>query len=107
MLIPSVPQLGIIAVIVALICGTRRLREFGGDLGGMFRGIREGFKEAKAASDELAPEVRALKDDVRAVTRTVTDGRIPYVRMSDGSNDRSNDSRYVEVEHDYFDRNLP
>ena len=69
MVVPSVPQLAIIAVIVGLIMGTRRLRDFGGDVGGMFKGIKDGFKEMRSASDELTPEVRALQEDVRAIRR--------------------------------------
>ena len=58
-------QLAIVLVIVLLIFGTKRLRQAGGDIGGMFKGIKDGFKEARAASDELAPEVRAAIDDVK------------------------------------------
>lgn len=86
MLMPSVPQLSIIAIIVALIMGTKRLRDFGGDIGGMFRGIREGFKEAKGAATELAPEIRALKNDVQAVRESgqsiVTRDMVEYVERN-------------------------
>ena len=39
----SLPQLGIILVIVILIFGTRKLRTLGEDVGGGIQGIREGF----------------------------------------------------------------
>lgn len=73
MLIPSVPQLGIIAIIVALICGTKRLRDFGGDLGGMIRGVKDGFREASAAAEELGPELRELKRDAAKVKQLSTE----------------------------------
>ena len=44
----SVPQLLIILVIVALIFGTKRLKEVGGDLGSAIKS----FKKAMATSEE-------------------------------------------------------
>lgn len=106
MLIPGPAQLGMIALIVALVFGTKKLRAVGGDIGGMFKGIKDGFREASTAADELAPEVREAIADVKnlhAKGAEFTGKRIPYVRMSDGSNDRSDDPRYVEVDHAHFD----
>lgn len=104
----SVVQLLVVLLIVLLIFGTKRLRQFGGDLGGMFKGIKEGFKEARGAADELAPELREAIDDVKALHRAgseFTGSRpTPYVRMSDGSNCRRGDPNYLEVDHRYFDR---
>lgn len=67
MLIPGPAQLGMIAIIVALVFGTKKLRNFGGDLGGMFKGIKDGFREAAQATEELAPEVRSAIDDVKSI----------------------------------------
>lgn len=64
-IVPSMPQLLIIALVVALIFGTKKLRSVGGDIGGMFKGIKDGFREASTAADELAPEVREAIDDVK------------------------------------------
>jgi sec-independent protein translocase protein TatA len=66
-IVPGIGQLAIIAVIVALIFGTKKLRMFGGDLGGMFKGIKDGFREAAATTQELAPEVREAIEDVKAI----------------------------------------
>lgn len=69
MIVPGPAQLGIIAIIVALVFGTKRLREVGGDIGGMFKGIKDGFREARSAADEIGPEVQELKEDMRALTQ--------------------------------------
>lgn len=109
MLVPGPAQLGLIAIIIALVFGTKRLRDVGGDIGGMFKGIKDGFREARTAADEIGPEIRALKDDARALKQHGTelvDTRIPYVRMSDGSNDRSDDPRYVAVDHQEYERRV-
>jgi sec-independent protein translocase protein TatA len=66
-IVPSVPQLLIVVVIVALIFGTKKLRAFGSDLGGMFKGVKDGFREASAAADEIVPEVRQTIDDVKRI----------------------------------------
>jgi len=58
----SVPQLLIILVIVALIFGTKRLKEVGGDLGSAIKS----FKKAMAASehdDEPPREPKQLPSD--------------------------------------------
>lgn len=66
-MVPSIAQLAIIAIIVALIFGTKKLRMFGGDIGGMFKGIKDGFREAASATEELAPEVRQAIEDVKQI----------------------------------------
>jgi len=48
----SVPQLLIILVIVALIFGTKRLKEVGGDLGSAIKS----FKKAMSADEEQPPQ---------------------------------------------------
>jgi TatA/E family protein of Tat protein translocase len=102
--VPGIGQLAIIAVIVALIFGTKKLRMFGGDLGGMFKGIKDGFREAAQATEELAPEVREAINDVKSIhAQGKSFMPTPYVRMSDGSNDRTGDPNYRAVDHRHFD----
>jgi len=45
----------IVLVIVALIFGTKKLRNFGEDLGGAVKGFKKGMKDA-SAEDEPAPQ---------------------------------------------------
>jgi sec-independent protein translocase protein TatA len=52
----SVPQLLIILVIVALIFGTKRLKEVGGDLGSAVKSFRKAMNTANEVSDESADE---------------------------------------------------
>ena len=44
----SVPQLLIILVIVALIFGTKRLKDIGGDLGGALKSFRKAMNTGEA-----------------------------------------------------------
>ena len=50
---PNITQLLIILVIVALIFGTKRLKEVGGDLGSAVKS----FKKAMSASGELPKQL--------------------------------------------------
>ena len=50
----SVPQLLIILVIVALIFGTKRLKEVGGDLGSAVKSFRKAMSSAREVDE--APE---------------------------------------------------
>lgn len=52
-------QLIIIAIIVILLFGTKKLRGIGGDLGGAIKG----FKKALHDEDKAAPEVENKKDE--------------------------------------------
>lgn len=54
----SVWQLLIIAVIVVLLFGTKKLRGIGGDLGGAVKG----FKKAMSDDDETAKNAKDAKD---------------------------------------------
>jgi len=54
----SIWQLVIIAVIVVLLFGTKKLRGIGGDLGGAVKG----FKKAMKDEDSSKPEVDYKKD---------------------------------------------
>lgn len=65
----GITQLLIILAIVIMLFGTRKIRNLGYDVGGAIKGVREGFKEAVQTADELTPELEAIKDDARAVTR--------------------------------------
>lgn len=44
-------QLGILLLIVAIVFGTRRLRNVGGDLGAAVKGFREGANDEDAGGD--------------------------------------------------------
>jgi sec-independent protein translocase protein TatA len=41
----------IVLLIVALVFGTKKLRNIGGDLGGAVKGFKEGMKDAEAPAD--------------------------------------------------------
>ncbi len=53
-------QLLIVALIVVLLFGTKKLRGIGGDLGGAVKGFK------KAMSDEDAADKKALEDSAKA-----------------------------------------
>jgi sec-independent protein translocase protein TatA len=57
----SVPQLLIILVIVALIFGTKRLKEVGGDLGGALKSFKKAMHAAETDDDE--PPKQLTRDD--------------------------------------------
>jgi sec-independent protein translocase protein TatA len=59
----SVPQLLIILVIVALIFGTKRLKEVGGDLGSAVKSFRKAMNTAGDAADEAAEPPKQLTRD--------------------------------------------
>jgi sec-independent protein translocase protein TatA len=52
----SLPQLLIILVIVLLLFGTSRLRNFGADLGGAIRGFKKSMADEGEAKDEAPQE---------------------------------------------------
>jgi len=56
----SIPQLMIILLIVALLFGTKKLRNIGGDLGSALKG----FKNAMTDSKENEPESNKSTEDV-------------------------------------------
>ena len=93
MLVPGPMQLGIIAIIVALIFGTKKLRAFGGDIGGMFKGIKDGFREAASATEELAPEIREAIHDVKQLHAHGSEfvGKTPVVPYEQAQRDRLED----------------
>ena len=48
----------IVLLIVALVFGTKKLRNIGGDLGGAVKGFKEGMKEAETPAGD--PQQREL-----------------------------------------------
>jgi sec-independent protein translocase protein TatA len=59
----SVPQLLIILVIVALIFGTKRLKEVGGDLGSAVKSFRKAMNTANEAAQEAVEPPKQLTRD--------------------------------------------
>ncbi|MFA5663812.1 Sec-independent protein translocase subunit TatA [Castellaniella sp.] len=54
----------IVLVIVALIFGTKKLRNVGEDLGGAVKGFKKGMKEAEAEDGAAKPAVtQQVRDD--------------------------------------------
>jgi sec-independent protein translocase protein TatA len=50
----------IVLLIVALVFGTKKLRNIGGDLGGAVKGFKEGMKEAETTPEAQAAQQREL-----------------------------------------------
>lgn len=71
----SPTQLLIILVIVALIFGTKKLRNMGGDLGGAVKGFKKAMKD-----DEQKPLEKKEADDVNGTT---IDGKVEKVDSKD------------------------
>jgi sec-independent protein translocase protein TatA len=65
----NVPQLLIILVIVALIFGTKRLKEVGGDLGSAVKSFRKAMNTANEVSDESADPPKQLTSDEKEKTK--------------------------------------
>lgn len=59
----SVPQLLIILVIVALIFGTKRLKEVGGDLGSAVKSFRKAMSAVENSEDEAAGPPKQLTSE--------------------------------------------
>ncbi len=59
----SVPQLLIILVIVALIFGTKRLKEVGGDLGSAVKSFRKGMNASGKAEDAAETPKQLTRDE--------------------------------------------
>lgn len=60
----GISQLLVILAIVVLIFGTRRFRQAGGDIGGMIRGVREGFGK-DATLEDVAKDVKGATDELK------------------------------------------
>ena len=59
----SVPQLLIILVIVALIFGTKRLKEVGGDLGSAVKSFRKAMNTSGEADETAEPPKQLTRDE--------------------------------------------
>ena len=64
----SMPQLLIILLVVALIFGTKKLRNIGGDLGSAVKGFKKGIsdeetQELKSEADDDITQVNQNKED--------------------------------------------
>jgi sec-independent protein translocase protein TatA len=59
----SVPQLLIILVIVALIFGTKRLKEVGGDLGSAIKSFRKSMNAADGEVDPAATPKQLTREE--------------------------------------------
>lgn len=46
----------VVLVIVALVFGTKKLRNIGEDLGGAVKGFKKGIKEAESEDDDIPPK---------------------------------------------------
>jgi sec-independent protein translocase protein TatA len=60
----------IVLLIVALVFGTKKLRNIGGDLGGAVKGFKEGMKEGEATPAEQRELPRTGTVDVEAKDKT-------------------------------------
>jgi sec-independent protein translocase protein TatA len=52
MVVPNVTQLIIILAIAALIFGTKKIKDIGGDLGGAVKNFKKAMSQANDAADE-------------------------------------------------------
>jgi sec-independent protein translocase protein TatA len=59
----SVPQLLIILVIVALIFGTKRLKEVGGDLGSAVKSFRKAMNTSGEADEPVEAPKQLTRDE--------------------------------------------
>ena len=63
MVVPNVTQLLIILAIAALIFGTKRLKDVGGDLGGAVKSFRKAMSSAAEAEKEAGETPKQLTRD--------------------------------------------
>jgi sec-independent protein translocase protein TatA len=61
----------IVLVIVALIFGTKKIRNIGADLGGAVKGFKEGMKDPNAKEGDAAPTAEAAPAQRVASNETV------------------------------------
>jgi len=54
----------VVLVIVALVFGTKKLRNIGGDLGGAVKGFKDGMKEANSDKPEQVMQQKVAEDTV-------------------------------------------
>ncbi|RYV00894.1 twin-arginine translocase subunit TatA [Shewanella sp. OPT22] len=67
----SIWQLLIIAVIVVLLFGTKKLRNIGGDLGDAVKGFKKAMADddKKAITDETASAEKTVETEAKAETK--------------------------------------
>ncbi|MGE4337480.1 MAG: Sec-independent protein translocase subunit TatA [Pigmentiphaga sp.] len=53
----------IVLLVVALIFGTKKLRNIGEDLGGAVKGFKSGMKEGEEEAEAAKVETRKVQDD--------------------------------------------
>jgi sec-independent protein translocase protein TatA len=68
----SIWQLLIILAIVLVIFGTKKLRDFGGDLGGAIKNFKNSMKEAGAKDEEKAAAGTTKKIPAKPIEGKVT-----------------------------------
>lgn len=56
-------QLLIVALIVVLLFGTKKLRGIGGDLGGAVKGFKKAISDEDQAKADAQTETKALEED--------------------------------------------
>jgi sec-independent protein translocase protein TatA len=66
MVVPGPTQLLIILAIVALIFGTKRLKDIGGDLGGALKGFRKAMSTTDAEPPASAEPKRLTQDEKKS-----------------------------------------
>jgi sec-independent protein translocase protein TatA len=59
----------IVLVIVALVFGTKKIRNLGSDLGGAIKGFKEGMQESEAAAPEATAQPVSANATVDVQTR--------------------------------------
>lgn len=59
----------VVLVIVALVFGTKKLRNIGSDLGGAVKGFKEGMKEANSDKPEQVTQNKAADDTIDVQTK--------------------------------------
>lgn len=59
----SIWQLVIIAVIVVLLFGTKKLRGIGGDLGGAVKGFKKAMSEEDKSTEKKEDKIESPKQD--------------------------------------------
>ena len=70
----SIWQLLIILLIVALLFGTKKLRNIGGDLGNAIRSFRSAIKEGEDGRDDNAPkDGNVIEGDAAGSTKKDSD----------------------------------
>ena len=72
----SIPQLMIILLIVALLFGTKKLRNIGGDLGSALKGFKNAIKDDEPKDDEPKDDEPKDDDTSESKTANVIDGEV-------------------------------